>query len=103
MTTKHQVLLLWDLGEGANLYALTVNAKEFKELMAINDLYCNSDLPEELEPEWDRVHAALSDDPEHVADHAKGCVGKWTRCKLKPGEMVTLDGNWTVVSSGMAL
>lgn len=100
---KYQVLLIWDLGEGADLYALTVTPDEFKDLKSINDLMCGTDLPEDLQPEWDRVNAALSDSPTNVPGHAKNWVGKWTVYKLTPGQVVNLNGGWTVVSSGMAL
>ncbi len=102
MNKTHQVLLLWDIGEGADLYALTVTPDEFEELRSINNLFSGGELPEYLQPTWDRVNAALSNNPEHVPDHAKACVGKWMDNKLTPGAVVSINGDWTLISSGMA-
>ena len=101
-TRTNQILLLWDLGEGAELYRIPeVTDSELGKLRRIDGLFANGDLPDELEEEWEYVNAALCSFAEHVGAEHKSIAGKWVQHLWKEKRSKTMSGRWLMISTGM--
>ena len=106
---RNNVLLLWDNGYDApKLYRLRdLDDELYREIVQLDGLYGNRDLPIELDPQFFRLQARLA---KGSAAEERGCyeaalqplVGQWHRHEVTTDRPRHYPGRWHFIRTGWA-